>query len=96
MTIWAKTHVCQVSLSAPLAVTLYPMMISMTVVDRLLVSPAESNGPLGCFCKSQNSQFSSRLGENSLHSFRDSQANILAFKFICHWLLESAVCHMLS
>ena len=40
MTIWAKTHVCQVSLSAPVAVTLYPMMISMTVVDRLLVSLA--------------------------------------------------------
>ena len=40
MTNWAKTHVCQVSLSAPVAVTLYPMMISMTVVDRLLVSLA--------------------------------------------------------
>ena len=28
--------------------------------------------------------------------FRDSQANILAFKFIYHWLLVSAVRHMLS
>ena len=29
------------------------MMISTVMVGKLLVSPAESNGPLGGFCKSQ-------------------------------------------